>query len=181
MEEKSDITFNITIHNAGNEKIPPKTYIKFENENKKLKFKQLIDELEGKDTNTIKCNIKILDKDIKENYESNLIIYNKKNTIKCEPKKFKLVIKKNNDESDNSDSSNNDDEQIKLNEMEFEKIFYALRKTIDYKYSKKSQIKINEAINKKKKYYKKYKEEKDETKKQNLFEKLINKISKELS
>ena len=181
LEEKSDITFNITIHNAGDKKIPPKTYIKFENKNKKLKFKQLIDELEGKDTKTIKCNIKILDKDIKETYESNIIIYNKYNTIKCEPKKFKLVIKKNNDESDNSDSSNNDDEQIKLNDMEFEKIFNALRKTINYKYSKNSQKKINEAINKKKEYYKKYKEEKDETKKQNLFEKLINKISKELS
>ena len=167
LEEKSDITFNITIHNAGNEKIPPKTYIKFENENKKLKFKQLIDELE--------------DKDIKENYESNLIIYNKKNTIKCEPKKFKLVIKKNNDESDNSDSSHNDDGQIKLNEEELKKALSILKNTINYGYTSNSQRKINEAINKKKDYYKQYKEEKDDKEKQKLFEKLIKKISKDLS
>ena len=167
LEEKSDITFNITIHNAGDEKLPPKTYIKFENKNEKLEFKQIINELEGKDTKNIKCNIKILDKDIKENYESNLIIYNKKNTIKCEPKKFKLVIKKNNDESDNSDSSNNDDEQIKLNDMEFEKIFNALRKTIDYKYSKKSKNTITEAIKKKKIIIKNIKKKKMKRKNKN--------------
>ena len=186
--EQSCINFNITIQNESNEKLPPKTYIEFENKNEKLKFKQPIDELDAKETTNIKCYIIILDKDIKENYESNIIIYNKKSIIKCKPIKLKLVINKkkdlysiNNNDSDNSDSSHNEDDKINVNDNDFQKIMKELKSKKNYEFSAKSKTKINTEIYKHKEDYKKYKEENDEKKKEQLFNNLIQKIVEDFS
>jgi len=183
LEEKNDIPFDITIMNEDNEKLPSNTFITFENENKKLKFKQIIDELEYKEVITYSCKIKIEDKEIKEDYETNIIIKNKNYKIECDPIKFILKIKKKKDylsndglEYDNSSDSDN----IELDEKDFKNIMKVLKDKINYQYTSKSNKKINNSVNKHKELYLKYKKENDDKKKKKNFNSLIDEIAKDL-
>ena len=183
LEEKNDIPFKITIRNEDYEKLPSNTYITFENKNKKLKFKQFIDELENREVKDYSCKIKIEDKEIKEDYETNIIIKNKNYKIKCEPIKFILKIKKKKDylsndglEYDNSSDSDN----IELDEKDFKNIMKVLKDKINYQYTSKSNKKINNSVNKHKELYLKYKKENDDKKKKKNFNSLIDEIAKDL-
>ena len=183
LEEKNDIPFKITIINEDDEKLPSNTYITFENKNKKLKFKQFIKELEYKEVITYSCKIKIEDKEIKEDYETNIIIKNKNYKIKCEPIKFILKIKKKKDYLSNDgreNGSSSDSDNIDLDEKDFKNIMKALNDTINYQYTNKSNKKINNSVNKHKDLYLKYKKENDDKKKKKNFNSLIDEIAKDL-
>jgi hypothetical protein len=182
LEEKKDIPFNITIMNEDNEKLPSNTFITFENENKKLKFKQIIDELEYKEVKDYSCKIKIEDKEIKENYETNIIIKNKKYKIKCDPIKFILKIKKKKDylSNDGRENDSSSDSDNIVDEKDFKNIMKALNDKINYQYTNKSNKKINNSVNKHKELYLKYKKENDDKKKKKNFNSLIDEIAKDL-
>ena len=182
LEEKNDIPFDITIMNEDNEKLPSNTFITFENENKKLKFKQIIDELEYKEVKDYSCKIKIEDKEIKENYETNIIIKNKNYKIECDPIKFILKIKKkknylSNDVLENDNSSDSDNI---VDEIEFKTIMTELKEKINYQITRTSNEKINSSVNKHKELYLKYKKENDGKKKKKIFNSLIDEIAKDL-
>ena len=182
LEEKNDIPFEITIINEDDEKLPSNTYITFENKNKKLKFKQFIKELEYKEVITYSCKIKIEDKEIKENYETNIIIKNKKYKIKCDPIKFILKIKKKKDylSNDGRENDSSSDSDNIVDEKDFKNIMKALNDKINYQYTNKSNKKINNSVNKHKELYLKYKKENDGKKKKKIFNSLIDEIAKDL-
>jgi len=182
LEEKNDIPFEITIINEDDEKLPSNTYITFENKNKKLKFKQFIKELEYKEVITYSCKIKIEDKEIKEDYETNIIIKNKNYKIKCEPIKFILKIKKKKDylSNDGRENDSSSDSDNIVDEKDFKNIMKALNDKINYQYTNKSNKKINNSVNKHKDLYLKYKKENDDKKKKKNFNSLIDEIAKDL-
>ena len=127
LESMNRLNFKVKIRNNGEANIPKGTMFKLEKKDEIFKIDYVIDELgisEEKEYN-ISIYINEKNKNFKEKYsqfESNLIVCNDNHSIKCNPLKFKFIIKNNEKNDQDSETVNMEERFSNHNSEEQEKI-----------------------------------------------------------
>jgi hypothetical protein len=111
LESMNRLNFKVKIKNNGDANIPKGTCLILEKQDEIFKIQQVIDELVISEEKEFNISIYINEKkeNFKEKYsqfESNLIFSNDNHSIKCNPLKFKFIIKNNEKEDQNSETLN---------------------------------------------------------------------------
>jgi hypothetical protein len=127
LESMNRLNFKVKIRNNGEANIPKGTMFKLEKKDEIFKIEYLIDELGISEEKEFNISIYINEKkeDFKEKYsqfESNLIVCNDNHSIKCNPLKFKFIIKNNEKNDQDSETVNMEERFSNHNSEEQEKI-----------------------------------------------------------
>ena len=146
LESMSRLNFKVKIRNNGEANIPKGTMLKLEKEDEIFKFEHVIDELgisEEKEFN-ISIYINEKNKNFKEKYsqfESNLIVSNVNNhSIKCNPLKFKFIIKNNEKKDQDSETLNMEERFSNHNSEEQENILDDSPKNLNQIKNEKKEV-----------------------------------------
>ena len=127
LESMNRLNFKVKIRNNGEANIPKGTMFKLEKKDEIFKIDYVIDELGISEEKEFNISIYINEKkeDFKEKYsqfESNLIVCNDNHSIKCNPLKFKFIIKNNEKNDQDSETVNMEERFSNHNSEEQEKI-----------------------------------------------------------
>ena len=127
LESMNRLNFKVKIRNNGEANIPKGTILKLEKEDEIFKIEYLINELGISEEKEFNISIYINEKkeDFIEKYsqfESNLIVCNDNHSIKCNPLKFKFIIKNNEKNDQDSETVNMEERFSNHNSEEQEKI-----------------------------------------------------------
>ena len=127
LESMNRLNFKVKIRNNGEANIPKGTMFKLEKKDEIFKIDYVIDELGISEEKEFNISIYINEKkeDFIEKYsqfESNLIVCNDNHSIKCNPLKFKFIIKNNEKNDQDSETVNMEERFSNHNSEEQEKI-----------------------------------------------------------
>ena len=127
LESMNRLNFKVKIRNNGEANIPNGTMFKLEKKDEIFKIDYVIDELGISEEKEFNISIYINEKkeDFIEKYsqfESNLIVSNDNHSIKCNPLKFKFIIKNNEKNDQDSETVNMEERFSNHNSEEQEKI-----------------------------------------------------------
>ena len=127
LESMNRLNFKVKIRNNGEANIPNGTMFKLEKKDEIFKIDYVIDELGISEEKEFNISIYINEKkeDFIEKYsqfESNLIVCNDNHSIKCNPLKFKFIIKNNEKNDQDSETVNMEERFSNHNSEEQEKI-----------------------------------------------------------
>ena len=145
LESMSRLNFKVKIRNNGEANIPKGTMLKLEKKDEIFKIDYVIDELGISEEKEFNISIYINEKkeDFKEKYsqfESNLIVYNDNHSIKCNPLKFKFIIKNNEKKDQDSETLNMEERFSNHNSEEQENILDDSPKNLNQIKNEKKEV-----------------------------------------
>ena len=145
LESMSRLNFKVKIRNNGEANIPKGTMFKLEKKDEIFKIDYVIDELGISEEKEFNISIYINEKkeDFKEKYsqfESNLIVYNDNHSIKCNPLKFKFIIKNNEKKDQDSETLNMEERFSNHNSEEQENILDDSPKNLNQIKNEKKEV-----------------------------------------